>query len=88
MVPLGSVAFPTVGNRGCVGTAGIRGLRPVAVVTKVVRPDIGVKVACPAADMGIGVNMVMFFPGIMDMLGTVPIPTTQIHAVVKYNVNY
>lgn len=88
MVPFGSVAFPTVGNRGCVGAAGIRGLRPVAVVTKVVRPDIGVKVARPAADMGIGVNMVMFFPGIMDMLGTVPIPTTQIHAVVKYNVNY
>lgn len=82
MVPLGSVAFPTVGNRGCVGAAGIRGLRPVAVVTKVVRPDIGVKVAHPAADMGIGVNMVMFFRG------TVPIPTTQIHAVVKYNVNY
>lgn len=77
MLPLGSVAFPTVGIKGCVGAAVIRGLRPVAVATKGVRPDIGVKVASPAADMGIGVNMPMFVPGIMDMLGTELIPTTH-----------
>lgn len=51
MLPLGSVAFPTVGIKGCVGVGVIRGLRPVAVVTKGVRPDIGVKVASPAADI-------------------------------------
>lgn len=77
MVPFGSVAFPNVGNRGCVGAAVVRGLRPVAVGIKVVRPDIGVKPASPAGDMGIGVNMVRFVPGIRDKLGTVPIPTTH-----------
>lgn len=79
MLPLGSVAFPTVCIKVCVGVGVIRGLRPVAVVTIGVRPDIGVKVASPAVDMGIGVNMPMFVPGIMDMLGTVLIPTTHPH---------
>lgn len=77
MLPLGRVAFPTVGIKGCVGVGVIRGLRPVAVVTKGVRPDIGVKVASPVVDMGIRVNIPMFVPGIMDMLGTVLIPTTD-----------
>lgn len=79
MLPLGSVAFPTVGIKGSVGVGDIKGLRPVAGVTKGVRPDIGVKVASPAVDMGIGVSMPMFVPGIMDMLGTVLIPTTHPH---------
>lgn len=79
MVPLGRVVFPTVGIKGCVGAGVIRGLRPVAVVTKGARPDIGVKLASPAVDMGIGVNMPMFVPGIMDMLGTLLIPATHPH---------
>lgn len=77
MVPFGMVVFPMVGIRGRVGVGAIRGLRPVAVVTKGVRPDIGVKGESPAVDMEIGVNMVRFVPGIMDMLGTVAMPRSQ-----------
>lgn len=79
MLPLGSVAFPTVGIKRCVGVGVIRGLRPVAVVTKGLRLDMGVKVASPAVDMGIGVNMPMLDPDIMDMVGTGLIPTTHPH---------
>lgn len=71
------VGFPMVGIRGRVGVEAIRGLRPVAVVTKGARPDIGVKGESPAVDMEIGVNMARFVPGIMDMLGTVPMPGSQ-----------
>lgn len=66
-----------VGTMGCAGVEAIRGLRPVAGVTKGVRPDIGVKVESPAVDIEIGVNMARFVPCIMDMLGTVPIPRTH-----------
>lgn len=59
------------------GAAVVRGLRPVAGGINVLRPDIGVKPASPAGDMGIGVNMVRFAPGIRGKLGTVPIPTTD-----------
>lgn len=79
MVPLGRVVFPMVGTMGRAGVEAIRGLRPVAGVTKGVRPDIGVKVENPAVDIDIGVNMARFVPGIMDMLVTVPIPRTHKH---------
>lgn len=72
-----------VGIMGRVGVEAIRGLRPVAVVTKGVRPDIGVKGENPAVDIEIGVNMARFVPCIMDMLGTVPIPRTHKHTIGK-----
>lgn len=72
--PFGRVLFPMVGIRGCEGVETIRGLRPVAVVTKGVRPDIGVMGASPVVDMEIGVNIAMFVPGIMDKLCIVPTP--------------
>lgn len=76
MVPFGSVVFPIVGIRGLLGVEAIRGLMPVAVGTKGVRPVIGVKVESPGVAMGIGVNMARFVPGIMGMLDTEPIPRT------------
>lgn len=81
MVPFGRVAFPTVGIRGLLGVEAIRGLMPVAVVTKGVRPVIGVKGESPGVAMERGVNMARFVPGIMDMLGTAPIPRTHKHTI-------
>lgn len=71
MVPFGSVVFPMVGIRA--GLEAIRGLRPVAVGTKGVRPVIGVMDMdeSPGVAMDIGVNMERFAPGIM---GTELIP--------------
>lgn len=74
MVPFGRVVFPTVGIRGLVGLEAIRGLRPVAVGTKEVRPVIGVKGESPEVAMAIGVIMGRFVPPIMDMLGTDMVP--------------
>ncbi len=79
MVPFGRVAFPTVGIRGLMGVEATRGLRPVAVGTKGVRPVIGAKGESPGVAMDIEVNMARFVPGIMDMLGTAPIPRTHTH---------
>lgn len=66
MVPFGSVVFPIVGIRGLVGLEAIRGLRPVAVGTKGLRPDIGVMDESPGVAMDMGVNIERFAPGIMD----------------------
>lgn len=74
MEPFGRVAFPTMGIMGLVGVEAIRGLRPVAVGTKWVRPVIGAIGESPGVAMERGVNMARFGPGIMDMLGREPIP--------------
>ena len=55
----------------------MRGLRPVAIGTKGVRPVIGVKGESPGVANERGVNMLRFVPGIMDMLDTEPIPRTH-----------
>lgn len=69
MAPFGRVALPMVGMRGCGAAEVMRG----------VMPDIGARGASPAVGTVIGVNMVRFVPGIMDILGTVTKPKTQIH---------
>lgn len=71
MLPFGSVAFPIVGIRGRVLVETMRGLRPVAVGTKGLRPVMG---ESPGVAMEIGVNMARFVRGIMDMLGIETIP--------------
>lgn len=77
MVPLGIVAFPMVGIRGLLWVEAIRGLRPVAVGIKGVRPAIG---ESPGVAMEIGVNMDRFVPGLMDMLGRDPIARAEVEA--------
>lgn len=72
MVPFGRVAFPTVGIRGLEEEEAIRGLMPVAVGTKGVRPVIGVKGESPGVAMEIGVNIARFVMGIMGMLAAIP----------------
>lgn len=76
MEPFGRVVFPMVGIRGLEEVEAIKGLMPVAVGTKGVRPVIGVIVASPgfAMEMDIGVNMARFVPGIIDIVGTEDIP--------------
>lgn len=74
MVPLGRVALPMVGIMGLVEVEPIKGLRPVAVGTKGVRPVIGVICESPGVDIERGANMVRFDPGIM---GIPPIPKPQ-----------
>lgn len=74
MAPFGKVVPPMVGMRGCGVVEVIRGVIPVAVGARGVRPGMGAKGASPAAGTDIGVNMVRFVPGIMDMLGTVTNP--------------
>lgn len=68
------------------GPAGIGCSIPMAPFGKValpmvgmrgVMPDMGVRGASPAVGTVIGVNMVRFVPGIMDMLGAVTKPKTQ-----------
>lgn len=66
MVPFGRVALPMVGIMGLVGVA-IRGLRPVAVGTKGVRPVIGDIAESPGVDMDRGANRARFDPGIIVM---------------------
>lgn len=66
MAPLGKVALPMVGMRGCEVVEVMRGLMP----------DMGARGVSPAVGTVIGVNMVRFVPGIMDMLGTVTKPKT------------
>lgn len=51
--------------RGLGGLEAMRGLSPVAVGTKGVRPVIGVKAESPGFAMEMGVNMERFAPGIM-----------------------
>lgn len=75
-VPFGRAVLPMAGISGCGGLEVIRGVMPVAVEARGVRPDIGAIGASPAE---IGVNMARFVPGIMVMLGTTPSPKTQIH---------
>lgn len=70
MAAFGIVAFPMGVIEGLVGVDATRGLRPVAVGTKGVKPDIGVKGESPGVVMGIGVNM-------PDIVGIMPIPTGQ-----------
>lgn len=74
------------------GPAGIGCRIPMAPFGKVplpmvgmrgVMPAMGARGASPAVGTVIGVNMARFVPGIMDMLGTVTKPETQIH---KYTV--
>lgn len=77
MVPFGRVLFPTMGIRGLVGFEAIRGLRPVAVGTNWVKPVIGAIGESPGDAMEMGVNIVRFVPGIMDMLGPETIPRTH-----------
>lgn len=69
MAPFGKVVLPMVGMRGC----------GVVEVMRGVMPDMGARGASPAVGTVIGVNMVRFVPCIMDMLGTVTKPETQIH---------
>lgn len=75
-VPFGRAVLPMVGISGCGGLEVIRGVMPVAVEARGVRPDMGAIGASPAE---IGVNMARFVPGIMVMLGTTPSPKTQKH---------
>lgn len=75
-VPFGRAVLPMAGISGCGGLEVIRGVMPVAVEARGVRPDMGAIGASPAE---IGVNMARFVPGIMVMLGTTPSPKTQTH---------
>lgn len=72
MVPFGRVALPPVGIRGLGEVEAIRGLMPVAVGTKGVRPIIGVIGESPGVAMETGVNIARFVPDIMDMLEAMP----------------
>lgn len=74
-MPFGRAVLPMAGISGCGGLEVIRGVKPVAVEARGVRPDMGAIGASPAE---IGVNMARFVPGIMVMLGT-PSPKTQEH---------
>lgn len=79
MAPFGKVVLPMVGMRGCGVAEVIRGVMPIAVGARGVRPDMGARGASPAVGTVIGVNMPRFFPVIMDMLGTATKPKMQRH---------
>lgn len=75
MVLFGIEGFPIEDIRGLMFVGAMRVLRPVGTWTRGVSPVMG---ESPGAATEIGVNMVRFVPGIIDMLrGVEPTPGTE-----------